>query len=94
MSDFPCKCEVWKYTWADTSMVSVVTEKNRDRVLTHDFAFFLSQGDRKKTGYCVDIKVLGRFRAVSYNDMMQKYHDLMGYGKYIPVDDIGEEDAS
>jgi hypothetical protein len=73
-------------------MVSVVTEDNRSEILKNDFEFFLSQGDDNKAGYCIKIEVLGRFKAASYNDMMQQYYDLMNYGKYVPIED-GENDA-
>jgi hypothetical protein len=76
-------------------MISVVTSRNREETLKHDFDFFLSEGKRsKKTGACESISVLGRFRAVSYNDMMQKYHDMMGYGPYVPLEEEGDSNDS
>ena len=92
MSSFPCKCEVWEYTWVNTSMISIVTADSKQRVLTDDFAFFLMQGDKAKVGDCIKIEVLGRFRAVSYDDMMKHYHNLMNYEEYIPIED-GDDDA-
>jgi hypothetical protein len=74
-------------------MISVVTGSKREETLKHDFDFFLSEGKLKKTGACVKIVVHGRFRATSYNDMMQQYYDLMNYGTYVPIEEE-ESDAS